>query len=121
MNRPETHSSRSDDERLDRLSWSILDVFLGIATAAAVALLVIAATAPCDPTAPIMSIDGSREMPGPYGPISFLLNAAAPICLGIAAGMRRRHHFLVGTATWLLSGFVFWAVSNTIWQHNCPT
>jgi hypothetical protein len=120
MSRQEDPSGLSDDERLNRMSWSPFGVFLSVGVGAAVAMGIIDATAPCNPTAPIMSIGGAREMPDPYGWISFLLNAVAPICLGIAAGMRRRHHFLVGTATWFLSGVVLWFVSNAIWQQNCP-
>jgi hypothetical protein len=96
-------------------------LFLLFGVGAAVAMGVTDAIAPCDPNAPIMSFDSSREMPQPYGITSFLLNAAAPVAFGLAAGIAvRKWRFGIGFVTWLLSGFALYSISVQIWQHTCP-
>ena len=96
-------------------------VWLSLGVAAAALLLIDVAIAPCNPHASINSFDSTREMRQPYRGVWLLLNLAAPVLLGVGAGLAfRRAHRTAGFATWLVSGFLLYYVSVVIWRSVCP-
>ena len=95
---------------------------LVLGVAAGVAVSLISVTAPCDPHAPIMSLDSTRAMPQPWASWSAGLNFLASVLIGTGAALIvERRRVLAGLAFWLTGGFVVYLVAIHFWSQHCPT
>jgi hypothetical protein len=83
--------------------------------------------APCDRSAPVMSVDSTHRMPQPYRnranarhAVAAASFALAGLALGLALGLRRWITLVIGAGTGVVSALVILIVGSSVWYGICP-